>query len=411
MSEDLHDTFKEMMDRLQSQGSSRANLSRRALMWISNASRTLRVQELCQALAIKANDPSLDEDNLPLAKHIVQFCVGLVVIDGKSSEIRLMHSSLQEYLRDHQKDLFAGAHETLASICLTALTFGVAADEDVETGSRIRNLGASFQCIPLLRDVTIDAESARKDVETRLNKLPFLRYAAMHWGDHERESTNSSNHTLAFRFLNSQRCLKSACQIDGYENSYLINQTWKYAPQETREALHTLAFFGLHDLTTAYLQKDPSRINHKDSRGNSALTIAAREGHLDCMKVLDEFGADIQSSKSSRMGIPRTPLVVAASRGNDSVVEWLINKQFGNQRIYECADPITRASAVLASAEASLSKHDSTIAILKNAGCDLISESPDDSLLTQQVKQIVLRGWGIYQEYRTPLEQDILREI
>lgn len=407
LSEGLDNAFKEMLDRVQSQGGDRARLSHQALMWISHANRKLKVKELRQALAIKKGDQALDEDDLPIPEHIVQFSCGLIVIDQKSSEIRLMHSLLQEYLEVHQKDLFAGAHETMASICLTALTFGASSGKGVQPGSLSQDLSASSQRYPLLRSFTSDAESARQDVEARLKKIPFLRYAAIHWGHHERQAVNTSNTDLVFRFLRSQSCLRSSCLIGGYEESYEINGRWYYKPKETREALHTLAFFGLHTLATTYLQQDASRINNQDSRGNAALIIAAREGHLDCVRVLDDFGADIHLNKRSRVRLPRTALVVAASRGNDSVVEYLINRQFGEQRICDCTDWIARMTALHAWAEASKSHHKSTVEIFRNAGCDLILKSPDDNFLTQQAKHLVVRaGFRVYKDV-TGSKQDM----
>ena len=398
MSEGLDDTFQEMLNRVKSQGGDRATLSFQALMWISNANRKLKVEELRQALAIKPGDESLDEDDLPIAEHIVHFSCGLVVIDQNSSEIRLMHALLQEYLEAHQKDLFAGAHEKMACVCLTALTFGASSGKDNQPESMFGNLSTSIQNNLVLGSLVNDAESAKQAVEARLDEIAFLRYAAIQWGHHERKAAGTSNTELAFQFLGSQSCLRSACQIGGYEKSYKVNGTWRYRQQETREALHTLAFFGLDRLARIYLEQDASRINNQDSRGNTALIIAAREGHLDVVKVLDEFGADIRLNKTSMIGAPRTALVIAASRGNDSIVEYLIKRQFGEQRIYDCTDLIARATALQASAEASISKHLSTVELFRNAGCDVISESSDDNFLSLQVKQLMVRGFDAWKD-------------
>ena len=399
LSESLENTFKEMINRLQSQGGDRARLIHKALMWISNANRKLKVRELCQALAIEKNSESLDEDDIPISEHIVRFSCGLIVIDQKSSEIRLMHSSLQTYLEVHQKDLFAEAHEIMANVCLTALTFDASYKNNAQPESLLQDLSVGLQRNPLLRSLTSDPESARQDVEARLNEFPFLRYAAIHWGYHERQVVNTSNTDLAFRYLDSQSCLRSACQIGGYEDSYEINGTWRYAAQETREALHILAFFGLHRLATTYLQRDTSRINNQDSRGNTALIIAAREGHLNCVRVLAEFGANIQLSKTVAVRAPRTALVVAASRGNDPVVKYLIHRQFGEQPIRDCSDRFARLTALQASVEAGMSNHDSTVEILRNAGCHVLSESPDDSFLARRRRKLVLKGFDLYKDH------------
>ena len=66
-------------------------------MWISHAKRVLSVLELRHALAVRLEDSELDRDNFVEPQLIVDSCYGMVEIDEKSSTIRFVHYSLQEY--------------------------------------------------------------------------------------------------------------------------------------------------------------------------------------------------------------------------------------------------------------------------------------------------------------------------
>ena len=63
-------------------------------MWISHGQRPLSQGVLRHALAVRVGDTQLDYDDLPLAKHIVECCSGLVATDEKGETFRFMHFSI-----------------------------------------------------------------------------------------------------------------------------------------------------------------------------------------------------------------------------------------------------------------------------------------------------------------------------
>lgn len=85
------------MDRVLSQYPGVVTLAKEALSWIVYAFRPLQIQELQHALATRAGDPDFDEEALPRAEYLLSICAGLVIIDGKSNIIRLVHYTTQEY--------------------------------------------------------------------------------------------------------------------------------------------------------------------------------------------------------------------------------------------------------------------------------------------------------------------------
>jgi hypothetical protein len=63
--------------------------------------RQLRVVELQHALAIKPGDTTFDTEGITSEKSLVEYCLGLVVVEAETSTIRLTHFTLQEYLEKH----------------------------------------------------------------------------------------------------------------------------------------------------------------------------------------------------------------------------------------------------------------------------------------------------------------------
>ena len=109
----LGDAYGATLDRIKGQGGRKARLGMAALMWISHAERPLKPNELCHALAVEIGSPDLNSDNVPSIGTLISCCQGLVVVDKETSAFRLIHFTLQEYLRA-RPELFGTAHSTIA---------------------------------------------------------------------------------------------------------------------------------------------------------------------------------------------------------------------------------------------------------------------------------------------------------
>jgi len=116
----LRDAYSGTLTRIRAQGGERSRLGMAALMWISQAERPLKVDELCHALGVEIGSLDLDAGNVPSIGTLLACCQGLVSVDKEASTIRLIHFSLQEHLRA-RPELFGTPHSIMAETCLSYL--------------------------------------------------------------------------------------------------------------------------------------------------------------------------------------------------------------------------------------------------------------------------------------------------
>jgi len=116
----LRDAYGATLSRIKGQGGRKARLGMDALMWISHSERPLKSDELRHALAVEIGSPNFSSDNVPSIGTLLACCQGLVVVDKEASDVRLIHFTLQEYLRAHP-ELLGTAHSTMAETCLSYL--------------------------------------------------------------------------------------------------------------------------------------------------------------------------------------------------------------------------------------------------------------------------------------------------
>ena len=116
----LGEAYGATLYRVKGQGGDKTRLSMAALMWISHSERPLKASELCDALAVETGSPDLSPGNVPSIRTLLACCQGLITVDKEASTVRLIHYTLQEYLRYHPK-LFGRAQPTMAETCLNYL--------------------------------------------------------------------------------------------------------------------------------------------------------------------------------------------------------------------------------------------------------------------------------------------------
>ena len=83
------------------------------------------------ALATQVGGSQLDSDNLLQPRFIIECCAGLIVIDDKSSTVRLVHYTLQDYLQSIYQNRLAQDEIEIAQVCLTYICFDEANGLDV----------------------------------------------------------------------------------------------------------------------------------------------------------------------------------------------------------------------------------------------------------------------------------------
>ena len=283
----LGDAYDATLGRIKRQGKEKAKLGMAALMWISHSVRPLKADELCHALAIEIGSPNLNTENVPSIGTVLACCQGLVVVEKEASAVRLIHFTLQEYIRAHL-DNFVLAHSTIAEVCLTYLNSGLV--KALSTGP-----------------------------STNLQDMPFLEYSSLYWGVHANRDLSDDAKLLALRLFDDYnnhtptkillQAQKMYCHAVDFDKVSLFS------------GLHCASFFGIVEIVADLVEMECCDINQMDCGGSTPLAWAARNGHERVVKMLLRRG-EINPDKPDNDG--RTPLWGAALSGHREVVKILL---------------------------------------------------------------------------------------
>jgi hypothetical protein len=95
MPEKLDDAFRATIERINRQTPARSSQGMEVLKWTFLAERQLSIPELRHAIAVTdIYTDTLDPNDLPFERSLIDCCCGLVVLDKQTSTIRLVHKSL-----------------------------------------------------------------------------------------------------------------------------------------------------------------------------------------------------------------------------------------------------------------------------------------------------------------------------
>ena len=283
------DAYGATLDRIKGQSGEMAKLGVTALMWISHAERLLKIDELCEALAVEIGSPNLNIDNVPSIGTLLACCQGLVVVEKESSIVRLVHFTLHEYLRAHP-DLFGLAHSTMAETCLAYLN-----------SQQIKALSASLS--------------------SNSQHTLFLEYSSLYWGVHAKRELSDCTKQLALKLFEDQHYLIWTRILLKAQQSYWHGADFdKPSPFS---GLHCASLFGITEIVNCLVEMEGCDINQMDSTGSTPLHWAARSGHEGVVKTL--LGMDgANPDKPNNNG--ETPLWWAAYNGHEGVVKALLGR-------------------------------------------------------------------------------------
>jgi len=280
----LGDAYGVTLDRIKGQGGEKARLGMAALMWISHAERPLKRDELLHTLAIEIGSPDLNSDNILSIGTLLACCQGLVVIDKEISIVRLIHFTLQEYLRAHPQ-LFGTAHSTIAETCLSYL---------------------NSQKVKALSD---------------LQSTPFLEYSSLYWGTHAKRDISDCAKQLALKLFDNYNSHISA--------KILLEERTRYhydvnlGELSLFSGLHCASMFGIEEIVAGLIDVEGCDINQSDCDGNTPLLWAAWSGHEGVVKIL--LGRDDVNPEKGGL-FDQTPLCSAAENGHEGVVKILLGR-------------------------------------------------------------------------------------
>jgi len=285
----LGDSYSATLGRIKGQGGEKARLGLAALMWISHSERPLKADELCHALAVEIGSPNLNTENIPSISTILACCQGLVVAGKEASTVRLIHFTLQEYLRAHP-ELFGPAHSKMAETCLSYLN-----------SQQVKAFSTSPS--PSLQDT------------------PFLKYSSLYWGVHARRDLSDCAKQLALKLFDDYSNHIPTKILFQAQKMYI--HFFNFDKVSLFSGLHYASFFGIIEIVASLIKIESCDINKLDCGGNTPLAWASRNGHEIVVNMLLSRGGIIPD-KPNNDG--RTPLFCAAYNGHEGVVKMLLER-------------------------------------------------------------------------------------
>ena len=298
------------MQRVDSQLEGYRHLAKQLLSWLTYSERLMSVEEIQHALAIEPGESSMDEDNLSDIAEIVGCCAGLVIVEEDTRSLRLVHYTTREYFRQNGDKTLVTAQRDIAISCLTYLLY-----EEFGTGWVYKT------------------GQVGNPLSLRLQKHPFLEYAARHWTSHASKCDEPIVKELTMSFVNNDRKVSCGGQVilskaKGrlYE---IINDT--LSPSRLT-AMQVLAYGGHKEMVSELLSRGFGADVQDDSRG-TPLWWAVKGDHyamVECL-LLENHG-NVNSCAFSDRTVIRlgsstgTPLHEAVNRKNTLIVKALLNR-------------------------------------------------------------------------------------
>lgn len=298
---DLGQAFKSSLHRIHKQSVRRKQVALRALTWVSTMYRSILTEELCHALATEIGDRALDEDAILTPKLIVDSCLGLIYIEESTSQVRLVHLALKEYLQA-EKLRSEDTMDAQTYVTNTLLTYLCLNEEDKDRYD---------ESLPQLRSELC---------------LSLYTYATCHWGFHARLASPNLIKMHALRYLQKEyayaRGLTSLFEHISAKSErvpiYILTDLAQVPRQLT--GLHVAAAFGLSTLVKDLLDLGMD-VDALDEQRNTALHVAAANGQTEAAIVLLQSNAKVNISNI----FAHTPLYDAVTMSQEALVSELLN--------------------------------------------------------------------------------------
>jgi hypothetical protein len=253
--------------RVTEQSEARKTIGLKILCWVLHAAQPLHVNELRHALAIEEGDEQFDEEGMFDPSLLLGTTKGLITLN--MDEIHFVHYTAKEYFTTIDDDTFPDAEKEITQTCISYLKL-----KDFET-----------PCKPY-------------QLETRYEKFPFLWYAAMHWGYHTTKSDDTALGIEARDFIAPGSIPLGSLQVIA---SKVLNLLW---PDRIRgwklPQLQMAIVCNLEMIVRDAATSSPKHVlDEKGYKDETALHIAARVGSEESVRLLLEYGADVNATSYS----------------------------------------------------------------------------------------------------------------
>lgn len=282
-------TYDEAMRRIADGGQEEEEFTSRIMIWILRALRPLEIGEIRQALAVTRGATLLNPAAIVDEETLLSVCGGLLVSDGKTSHVHLIHYTAQEYFEKRQDVVMA--HSYITGICLTYLL-----SENVAS---------------VLKD-----ETAQWDDQVK--QLPFLAYSRSQWGSHYHLCDGVGVEDLAMKLLEDQSRILELSKHGSWTSAFGRTLTKGFV------GVHIAALFNLPGLLCKLIAAFQPDINVKSMKGWTPLAIACSQRYTE---IADYFlsldNLDINAGHRTAYG---TALHAAAASGDTQLVYKLLDK-------------------------------------------------------------------------------------
>ncbi|KAH7198957.1 uncharacterized protein B0J16DRAFT_360560 [Fusarium flagelliforme] len=334
----LNATYSDALDRIYRQALEAVALAEAVLFWIVCAKRSFTILELQQIYATQdlPDDTGLEEDDLPDADILTSVCGGLIMVDSDSQTVRLVHYTAQQYFEQFQTEKLMQARASIANISLKYLT---------------------------LPNFSSGVCTTDRDMAQRLDKYPFIDYAAKYWGA---DISLINGEEVEELFPALDKLVSSPTALGATSQAFALcngrHSNWSQEFPRKIPALVLAATFELPRILKRMVEGGHG-LESKGTDEETALIRAASFGHEQNVRTLLELGAD----KEARDHMNETALQRAAGNGEASVVEVLLSKG-ANVNVHTSSDWTALMSAVS-------SGNIQVVQMLVDAGASLMAET------------------------------------
>ncbi|KAJ7439213.1 hypothetical protein FB451DRAFT_1570045 [Mycena latifolia] len=289
----LTSAYQSSLDRILAQPPSRSALALRVIAWIVHAERRLTTAELLHAFSVEDDADEIDEENFTSVRMLLQVCVGLVSVN-EDTTVGLVHATAHTFFED-KLERFVNAHEDMASTCLRYLC--------------LRNPFSTGPCDNVL------------EMDARLRSMPFLAYAAHHWGRHARR-VEQPVMPLIHKLLGDTSFRDSSFQARQHHprpDPQLAEALFATLPTGAGP-LHVAAYWDLGG--TAELYINSNNLSLPDAQGWTPLHWACSKGSAVVRELLLHRGAAVDIRDSHGW----TPLFWACFKGDIEALTSLLDR-------------------------------------------------------------------------------------